>query len=144
MLVGCRRDMLFVNSCSCMVNVSECRGLNPFAGCHIGLPLGQVSLKWFHERWGTPQPAPQASSYPPHRPLLPPGFVSFVLSLKKGMYLYQFSQFAWTHTIVLVVIVPSSFLVANLFEGIIWWMLPSALVIANDICAYLAGGCSCS
>uniref|UniRef100_A0A7S0R2F3 Phosphatidate cytidylyltransferase n=1 Tax=Chlamydomonas leiostraca TaxID=1034604 RepID=A0A7S0R2F3_9CHLO len=67
------------------------------------------------------------------------GFVAFVLSLKKGMYLYQFSQFAWTHTIVLVVIVPSSFLVANLFEGIIWWMLPAMLVVSNDIFAYIAG-----
>jgi len=26
------------------------------------------------------------------------GFVSFVLSLKRGLYKYQFSQFAWTHT----------------------------------------------
>ncbi|KAL6760280.1 phosphatidate cytidylyltransferase [Haematococcus lacustris] len=67
------------------------------------------------------------------------GFVSFVLSLKKGMYLYQFSQFAWTHTIILIVVVPSSFIVSNVFAGIIWWMLPSMLVICNDICAYLAG-----
>jgi phosphatidate cytidylyltransferase len=65
--------------------------------------------------------------------------VAFVLSLKKGSYLYQFSQFAWTHTIILVVIVPSSCIVSNLFEGIIWWILPATLVIANDICAYLAG-----
>lgn len=43
--------------------------------------------------------------------VLDAGFVSFVLSLKKGMYLYQFSQFAWTHTITLVVIMPSAFLV---------------------------------
>ncbi len=67
------------------------------------------------------------------------GFVWFVLGLKKRMYLYQFSQFAWTHTIILVVIVPSSFIVANMFQGIIWWLLPAMLVVANDICAYLAG-----
>ena len=63
----------------------------------------------------------------------------FVLSLRKKMYLYQFGQFAWTHTIIMVVIVPSSFIVANLFEGILWWVLPASLVVANDICAYLAG-----
>mmetsp|Transcript_11917 Transcript_11917/g.21187 ORF Transcript_11917/g.21187 Transcript_11917/m.21187 type:complete len:467 (-) Transcript_11917:791-2191(-) len=67
------------------------------------------------------------------------GFVTFVLSLKKRMMMYQFSQFAWTHTIILVVVVPSSFLGSNLFEGIIWWMLPGMLVVANDIFAYLAG-----
>lgn len=38
------------------------------------------------------------------------GFVAFVLSLKPRMMMYQFSQFAWTHTIILVVVVPSSFL----------------------------------
>jgi CDP-diglyceride synthetase len=83
------------------------------SGCHKQLPLA-----WLH---------------------IIAGFVWFVLSLKKGMYMYQFSQFAWTHTIILITIVPSSFIVSNLFEGIIWWMLPSMLVIANDIFAYLAG-----
>ncbi len=67
------------------------------------------------------------------------GFVWFVLGLKKSSLLYQFGQFAWTHTIILTVVVPSSFIVSNMFEGIIWWLLPALLVIANDICAYLAG-----
>lgn len=83
-----------------------------------------------------PEPGPSSCSPVPPSP----GFVSFVLSLKKGMYMYQFSQFAWTHTIILTVIIPSSFIISNIFEGIIWWVLPSMLVIANDICAYLAGG----
>lgn len=34
---------------------------------------------------------------------------------------------------------PSSFFVSNLFEGIIWFLLPTGLVIINDIAAYLAG-----
>ena len=34
---------------------------------------------------------------------------------------------------------PSSFFVSLLFEGIIWFLLPTALVIVNDIMAYLAG-----
>lgn len=67
------------------------------------------------------------------------GFVAFVLSLRKGSYRYQFSQFAWTHMIMLVVVVPSSFLVSNVFDGLIWVLLPAALVIANDTAAYLAG-----
>jgi len=67
------------------------------------------------------------------------GFVSFVLTLSKGNYTYQFQQYAWTHMILLVVFLPSSFFVSNIFEGIIWFLLPCALVITNDIAAYLAG-----
>lgn len=64
----------------------------------------------------------------------------FVLSLKRGMYLYQFGQYAWTHMILMIIFVPSSFFVSNIFEGLIWFLLPCALIIANDIMAYLAGG----
>lgn len=67
------------------------------------------------------------------------GFVSFVLTLQKRMYTYQFGQYAWTHMILLVVFIPSSFFVSNIFDGIIWFLLPCALVIINDIAAYLAG-----
>lgn len=63
----------------------------------------------------------------------------FVLSLKRGMYLYQFGQYAWTHMILMIIFVPSSFFVSNIFEGLIWLILPSALIITNDIMAYLAG-----
>eukprot|EP00887_Chlorella_sp_A99_P003405 scaffold7.g3405.t1 len=66
-------------------------------------------------------------------------FVSFVLTLKKSLYVYQFGQYAWTHMILMVVFVPSSFFVSNVFEGMIWFLLPCALVIINDIAAYLAG-----
>lgn len=67
------------------------------------------------------------------------GFVAFVLTLEKGSYTYQFGQFAWTHMILMTVFVPSSFFVSNIFEGIIWFLLPCALVIVNDIAAYMAG-----
>lgn len=67
------------------------------------------------------------------------GFVAFVLSLKRGLYRYQFSQFGWTHMIILVVIMPTSFFVLNTFSGIIWYVLPACLIITNDIFAYLFG-----
>jgi len=67
------------------------------------------------------------------------GFVMFVLSLKRGMYMYQFAQYAWTHMIILMVIMPTSFFVSNMFQGIIWYLLPALMIITNDICAYLAG-----
>jgi len=67
------------------------------------------------------------------------GFVAFVLSLRRGHYPYQFQQYAWTHMILLVVFFPSSFFVSNIFEGLVWFLLPSSLIIVNDIAAYLAG-----
>ena len=67
------------------------------------------------------------------------GFVQFVLRLKKGQYLEQFGQYAWTHMILLVVFIPTSFFVSNIFDGLIWFLLPCALVIINDIGAYLVG-----
>ncbi|XP_068665387.1 phosphatidate cytidylyltransferase 1-like [Aristolochia californica] len=67
------------------------------------------------------------------------GFVWFILTLKKKMYKYQFSQYAWTHMILLVVFVQSSFTVANIFEGIFWFLLPASLIVINDIAAYIFG-----
>lgn len=66
------------------------------------------------------------------------GLVMFVIGLRKP-YLYQFGQFAWTHMILLIVFLQSSFFVANIFEGLIWFVLPASLVIINDIFAYLFG-----
>lgn len=48
------------------------------------------------------------------------GFMWFILTLKKKMYKYQFSQYAWTHMILIVVFTQSAFTVANIFEGIFW------------------------
>ena len=47
--------------------------------------------------------------------------------------MYQFGQFAWTHMILLVILLQSSFFVANIMEGLIWFVLPSTHVIFNDI-----------
>ena len=62
-----------------------------------------------------------------------------MLRLEKGYYLFQFRQYAWVHLILLFVFMPSSFFVSNIFDGIIWFLLPCSLVITNDIGAYLAG-----
>ncbi|KAK9852860.1 hypothetical protein WJX84_005122, partial [Apatococcus fuscideae] len=69
------------------------------------------------------------------------GFVAFVLQLKKHQYIAQFGQFAWTHMIILCIFIPSSFFVSNIFDGLIWFLLPCSLVIINDIGAYLTGFC---
>ncbi|XP_023635131.1 phosphatidate cytidylyltransferase 3 isoform X1 [Capsella rubella] len=67
------------------------------------------------------------------------GFIWFILTLKKKMYRYQFGQYAWTHMILIVVLAQSSFIVANIFEGIFWFLLPAALIAMNDVAAYFFG-----
>lgn len=67
------------------------------------------------------------------------GFVWFILTLKKKRYNYQFGQYAWTHMILLLVFAQSSFTVANIFEGIFWFLLPACLIVMNDVAAYFFG-----
>ncbi|KAL6526595.1 phosphatidate cytidylyltransferase [Orobanche gracilis] len=67
------------------------------------------------------------------------GFMWFILTLKKKMYKYQFGQYAWTHMNLIVVFTQSSFTVANIFEGIFWFLLPASLIVINDIAAYIFG-----
>ncbi|CAN8101827.1 unnamed protein product [Discula destructiva] len=67
------------------------------------------------------------------------GFVFFVASLKAGHLKFQFTQFAWTHMALLIIVVQAHFIMNNIFEGLIWFFLPAALVITNDIWAYICG-----
>ena len=67
------------------------------------------------------------------------GFVFFVGSLQKGNYRFQFTQFAWTHMALCLIVVQAHFIMNNIFEGLIWMFLPAALVIINDIFAYICG-----
>ncbi|KAI9220188.1 cytidylyltransferase family-domain-containing protein [Blastocladiella britannica] len=67
------------------------------------------------------------------------GLVFFVLNLKKGFYKFQFAQFAWTHMALLLVVVQSHAIINNIFEGMIWFVVPCSLVIANDVFAYICG-----
>ncbi|KAI9669294.1 MAG: hypothetical protein M1831_000329 [Alyxoria varia] len=59
------------------------------------------------------------------------GFVFFVMSLQKGHYKFQFQQFAWTHMALIMIVVQGHFVVNEVFEGMIWFFLPVALVITN-------------
>ena len=67
------------------------------------------------------------------------GLVGFVLRLKKGWMMYQFSQYGWTCMIVGFIVTQTSFFVASIFRGFIWFILPVSLVISNDVMAYLTG-----
>lgn len=67
------------------------------------------------------------------------GFVWFVLSLVKKYYLRQFSLFAWTHVALLIVVTQSYLIIQNMFQGLIWFILPILMVVINDVMAYMFG-----
>lgn len=67
------------------------------------------------------------------------GFVWFVLSLKKRYYMKQFSLFAWTHVALLIVVLQSYLIIKNIFEGLVWFIVPVSMIICNDIMAYMFG-----
>ncbi|XP_025835902.1 phosphatidate cytidylyltransferase, photoreceptor-specific isoform X2 [Agrilus planipennis] len=67
------------------------------------------------------------------------GFVWFVLSLVKRYYLRQFALFFWTHITLLIVVSIAHAFIQNLFEGIIWFIVPILMVCCNDLMAYVFG-----
>lgn len=67
------------------------------------------------------------------------GFIGFVISLKKTYYLKQFTLFGYTHIALLLIVTTSNLMIANVFEGLIWFLLPVALIHCNDIMAYYFG-----
>lgn len=67
------------------------------------------------------------------------GFVGFVLTLQKGYYRFQFSQFGWTHLTLIIFTSASYFTCVNILEGLIWFLLPVFIIICNDCTAYIFG-----
>eukprot|EP00051_Salpingoeca_urceolata_P007497 m.98148 g.98148 ORF g.98148 m.98148 type:complete len:439 (-) comp15262_c0_seq1:296-1612(-) len=67
------------------------------------------------------------------------GFCAFVVTLQKGHYAFQFTQFGWTHLALLLVVTQSHLIVQNIFFGLVWFLVPASLVICNDIMAYVFG-----
>uniref|UniRef100_A0A8C9VVZ9 Phosphatidate cytidylyltransferase n=1 Tax=Scleropages formosus TaxID=113540 RepID=A0A8C9VVZ9_SCLFO len=67
------------------------------------------------------------------------GFCMFVLSLVKKHYRLQFYMFGWTHVTLLIIVTQSHLIIHNLFEGMIWFIVPISCVICNDIMAYMFG-----
>lgn len=59
------------------------------------------------------------------------GIVAFVLTLRKGHYRRQFSNFGWTHVSCLIVVGGASFIIGNIFEGLIWYCLVARSVSAS-------------
>lgn len=69
------------------------------------------------------------------------GLVIFVLSLRKGMYRYQFIQFTWMAMMLMMSQVQFAGEMRNMVRGMIWFLLPVSCVVNNDIWAYIFGKC---
>lgn len=67
------------------------------------------------------------------------GFVWFVLSLTRKYYMRQFSLFAWTHVALLIVVTQSYLIIENIFQGMIWFIVPVSMIVCNDVMAYVFG-----
>ena len=67
------------------------------------------------------------------------GIVMFVLSLRRFSLRYQFQQLSWALVTILVCVIQGAAHIANIYNGLVWFLLPTLLVIVNDIFAYLFG-----
>nr|WJJ63344.1 gustatory receptor 4 [Pachyrhinus yasumatsui] len=67
------------------------------------------------------------------------GIVWFLNNIRKKDRRKQFSILAWVHFLCIIIVLQSYMIIQNLFEGLIWVILPVALVFVNDIFAYIFG-----
>ncbi|KAF8820605.1 phosphatidate cytidylyltransferase [Cardiosporidium cionae] len=67
------------------------------------------------------------------------GFVWFILSLRQYTLRYQFSQLAIMLLTLMYVVWQALLYISNIYHGLLWFILPSTLVIINDVSAYLCG-----
>eukprot|EP01088_Endostelium_zonatum_P022267 TRINITY_DN940_c0_g1_i1.p1 TRINITY_DN940_c0_g1~~TRINITY_DN940_c0_g1_i1.p1 ORF type:complete len:420 (-),score=57.53 TRINITY_DN940_c0_g1_i1:67-1326(-) len=65
--------------------------------------------------------------------------LTYVLTLKNPYYALQYDRMCWTVLVHVLVFLQTRFLVNNILDGVIWFILPATLVITNDIVAYFAG-----
>lgn len=66
-------------------------------------------------------------------------FVAFVLSLRRGYYRYQISQFTWTVMTLVFILGQGSLQYVNMLRGLFWFLLPISCVVHNDVWAYACG-----
>jgi len=65
--------------------------------------------------------------------------IGSVLSLRKGMFKYQITQYTWTIVTICIVVFQTQAVFQIVYAGLFWFVLPSSLVICNDIMAYYCG-----
>lgn len=62
-----------------------------------------------------------------------------IVSLRKGLYRYQITQYSWTLVTVCIVVFQMRAVFQTIYSGLFWFVLPCSLVICNDIAAYFFG-----
>ncbi|CAG2105584.1 unnamed protein product [Medioppia subpectinata] len=62
----------------------------------------------------------------------------FCLIIYLGPLALMFT-FAWTHVTLLIVVTQSYLILQNMFEGLIWFIVPVSMIVINDVMAYLCG-----
>lgn len=67
------------------------------------------------------------------------GIIIFVMHLGKSYDKEQFSILAWTQVTLLILVTQSYMIIKNIFQGLIWLILPVSSVVLNDIMAYIFG-----
>ncbi|KAJ8931692.1 hypothetical protein NQ314_015363 [Rhamnusium bicolor] len=67
------------------------------------------------------------------------GIIWFLTLVRKRIIRHQFSLLAWTHFLLIIICLQTYMIVQNIFEGLIWLIIPLWLVILNDIFAYVFG-----
>lgn len=67
------------------------------------------------------------------------GMFSFDACHDKHITTIFYEQFAWTHVTLLIVVTQSYLIIQNMFEGLIWFVVPVSMIVANDCMAYIFG-----
>mmetsp|Transcript_10758 Transcript_10758/g.16209 ORF Transcript_10758/g.16209 Transcript_10758/m.16209 type:complete len:405 (-) Transcript_10758:80-1294(-) len=66
-------------------------------------------------------------------------FMTFILTLQKGLYKYQFSQLSWTMMTIALLVGNLRIVNSNMSYGLFWFVFPASLIICNDCMAYFCG-----
>ncbi|KAJ4921590.1 hypothetical protein JOQ06_022392 [Pogonophryne albipinna] len=53
--------------------------------------------------------------------------------------MFPIIKFGWAHVTLLIVVTQSHLIIHNLFEGMIWFLVPISCVICNNIMSYMFG-----
>eukprot|EP00928_Gymnodinium_smaydae_P013319 TRINITY_DN14869_c0_g3_i2.p1 TRINITY_DN14869_c0_g3~~TRINITY_DN14869_c0_g3_i2.p1 ORF type:complete len:439 (-),score=96.37 TRINITY_DN14869_c0_g3_i2:58-1374(-) len=105
----------------------------------VKLGLAQSALRLLPAAWqGSAREALRLKSFVPFACYIAV-FMGFVLSLKKGLYKYQIGNFVWTVGVLTLTVWQIQGTTNLIFAGLVWFILPCSLVVANDCFAYFCG-----
>ncbi|KAJ8954448.1 hypothetical protein NQ318_011124 [Aromia moschata] len=67
------------------------------------------------------------------------GIIWFLTRVRKKIMRQQFSLLAWMHFLLIIICLQSYMVVQNIFQGVIWLVVPLWMVVLNDVFAYVFG-----